>query len=53
MLMEQALAIRGGAFLQSKDPTYTALKGVSGTVIFIVYLLFIFVNFLFQPQVQI
>lgn len=51
---EQALAIRGGAFLQSKDPTYTALlRGVSGTVISIVYLLFIPVNFLFQLQVLI
>jgi len=41
MLMEQDLAIRGGAFLQSKDPTWSALlRGVSGTII-LVYIYFL------------
>lgn len=46
MLMEQDLAIRGGAFLQSKDPTWSALlRGVSGTVDIIICYKIFFVKY--------
>lgn len=50
---EEALTIHGGAFLQLKYPIYTALRGMSGSVGLIEYLVFILVNFLFQLKLKI